>query len=85
MSSYDDNPIVENLKKYPRYFNDPENAWNNFKADFITKGPEARVTDLFTVEQWMDGESRVSHRAASLFNAKRELDDIHQTMRKAGR
>ena len=85
MPQYDDNPIVENLKKYPRYFNDPANAWDNFKADFIRKSPEERVTDLFTVDQWMDTESRVSHRAASLFNAKRELDDIHQAMRKVGR
>jgi hypothetical protein len=85
MPQYDDNPIVENLKKYPKYFNDPENAWRDFKNDFIQKGPQDRVTDLFTVDAWMSGGDRVSHQAASLLNAKRELDDIHQAMRKAGR
>lgn len=86
MANYDDNPIVENLKRFPQYFNDPENAWSNFKADFVKKGPQERVTDLFTVDQWMvAGGDRVSHQSASLLNAKRELDDIHQVMRKAGR
>jgi hypothetical protein len=85
MPQYDDNPIVENLKKYPKYFNDPENAWDNFKADFIRKTPDERVTDLFTVDAWMAPHDRVSHQTASLLNAKRELDDIHQAMRKAGR
>jgi hypothetical protein len=85
MADYDDNPIVENLKRYPQYYNDPENAWSNFKSDFIKKTPEARVTDLFIVDAWIEPHSRVSRQAASLFNAKRELDDLHQAMRKAGR
>ena len=79
-----DNPVFEKLRTYPQYADD-DSPWESFKNGFVCKSPEERVQDIWAVSAWMDQESRISQRAASLLNAKRELEDIHQMMRGAGR
>ena len=79
-----DNPVFQKLRTYPQYADAPD-PWESFKGGFLCKSAEERVQDIWSVAAWMDQESRISQRAASLLNAKRELEDIHQMMRKAGR
>lgn len=85
---YDD-PIAQRLKQQsPKYHTD--DPWGDFRADFIKKPPADRAQDIWAVDQWIekhieDHGAGPTRDLAGMFTAKRELDDIHQTMRKVGR
>jgi hypothetical protein len=85
---YDD-PIAERLRQSsPKYQTD--DPWGDFRGDFIKKPPGDRAQDIWNVEAWIneyikDHGSAPTRDLAGMFNAKRELSDLHQTMRRAGR
>ncbi len=58
-------------------------------ARYIIKPPEFRIESLKIMDQWIEREqqehSRPTRELANKINFKRELEDIHWRLRRAGR
>jgi len=84
---YDDDPITRQLKQSP-FFDQTDSAdvWDSFKEKFFSVAPPNwRLQSLKGMDEWLAQEDRPTRDHARLLNMRRELDDIHQAMRKAGR
>ena len=83
---YDDNEIIAGLRKsYWSPDEDGSQIWASFKAEFAKKLPDARRADLRTVEQYLGEQISVTRDHAAMIQMKRELDDVHAILWRAGR
>ena len=63
-----------------------EQLWHKFKGEFVQKPEGARLGDLHAVNQWLDHEGdRPTKELASLLTKKREMEDLHRTLKAVGR
>ena len=84
--NYDESPIIANLRKaYWSPDEDGQQIWQDFRAKFALKNPEQRRQDLTTVDTYLAEQTHVTHEHAALIQHKRELQDIHTTLWRAGR
>jgi hypothetical protein len=81
---YDKDPITRQLEQSP-FYDQSDDAFGAFKETFSVASPEWRLENLKGVDAWLSLEDRPTKDHARLLNMKRELQSIHDTMRKAGR
>ncbi len=75
--------IVRQINSY--WEDTPEESWAAWRAGFALKNPLQRITDLKTADQWLATQDSITREHASMLTRKRELEDIHWQLRRAGR
>jgi hypothetical protein len=79
--------IVRALSLYGDF--DEEASWDGFRAGYLLKTPEQRRADLATASQYIDKytqeHSQPTRELSSLVTRRRDLEDIHWQLRRAGR
>jgi hypothetical protein len=78
------------IKQLNAYWEDtPEETWAAWKAGYLLKEPAARIADLKIADQHISQHQQEhthpTRELASLLSRKRELEDAHWMLRKAGR
>jgi hypothetical protein len=73
--------IFEGLQKYS-----DDDVFEKFKTEeFFRYGPAERVAVLAGYDRLMEHETKPSRATAELIDRKRQLDDLHFILKKAGR
>lgn len=75
--------IVRQLNAY--WEDEPETSWAAWTAGFMLKNPHQRIADLKTADQWLATQDGITREHASMLTRKRELEDLHWKLRRAGR
>lgn len=79
--------IVKALSLYGDY--DEETSWDLFQTAYHLKTPEQRRTDLITASQYIEKytqeHNQPTKELSSLITRRRNLEDIHNQLRRAGR
>jgi hypothetical protein len=73
--------VFDGLQKYM-----DDDVFDSFKTrEFFNYNPDMRIAVLSGWDRLMEYETKPSRTTAQLINKKRELDDLHLLLRKAGR
>jgi hypothetical protein len=84
--NYDENQIIKTLRD--AYWSPDEDAvqiWSTFKSDFAKKDPNLRRADLKTLDGWLAEQTTVTRGHAAMIQQKREFEDVHAILWRAGR
>jgi hypothetical protein len=82
MSESDDHELVHWLKDYAGEGDQPADA--AFRHKFVHMNDQQRTTELQNFSSWLKDDSTL-RRKAQLMKLGRELNHLHQAMRRAGR
>jgi hypothetical protein len=77
--------MTENWAK-ALYWEEGEDAlFAQIKAEFIKRNEFTRLKDLEVVDSWLNEESGATREHAAMLQKKRELEDLHRLLKRAGR
>jgi hypothetical protein len=75
--------IIRQLTTYGEY--GEEASWEIFKNHYLMKSPRDRIENLQAVDTFLELQTAPTREHASLITKRRELLDIHNRLRSAGR
>jgi hypothetical protein len=82
----DDETMEEYRDRITRYYNsDFEQAFVGVKNNFLNASPEQRIQWMRGWDKALSQESRITKDHAEWISKRRELDDLHNLLKKAGR
>jgi hypothetical protein len=82
---YDDSPVVARLRR--AYFADEsgDEIWQTYQRAFALQGPVERRSDINQIDNYIGEDAPLSREMADLFAKRRQLVDLDELLRKAGR
>jgi ribosome modulation factor len=81
-----DETMEEYRDRITRYYNsDFDEAFAGVKNDFVKASPEQRIQWLVGWDNAMSQETRITREHAEWISKKRELDQLHALLTRAGR
>jgi hypothetical protein len=81
----DDYTLSEIFNVAQKYASAGEDAFDSFKEEFFRYSPEWRVQVLSGYDYLMESQAQPSRETAMWIARKRELDDMHALLSRAGR
>jgi len=82
---YDDSPVIAHLRR--AYFGDEsgEQIWDQYRRAFSLQGPVERRSDIFQIDAYLGENAAPTRETAALISMRRQLADVDDLLRKAGR
>lgn len=75
--------IDDAMSKYTDF--DSDQIWDVFRSQYLKAGPAERIAALKDLDVWLEDQSGATREHADLLMRKRQLEDVHSTLRKLGR
>jgi hypothetical protein len=84
--NYDENPVIAGLRKaYWSPDEDGQQIWQTYKTEFAKRPANDRRADLRTVDGYLAEQTSVTKDHAAMLQMRREMEDIHTMLWRAGR
>jgi hypothetical protein len=68
-----------------RFEGDGDALFDRMKAEFIRENEFTRLKGLEVVDSWLNEEIAPTREHAAMLTRKRELEDLHRLLKRAGR
>ena len=78
-----DMKIDEAMAKYTDF--DADQVWDAFRDQYLRATPAERIAAMKDLDQWLEAEDQPTRALSDLMVRKRQLEDVHFTLRKLGR
>jgi hypothetical protein len=86
MGDYNEGKLVASLRaNFWSPDESGEDIFQNFKQTFVQKTAQQRRQDLLQLENYFEQEARPTRELADLITKRRELNDLHLALYRAGR
>jgi hypothetical protein len=85
VSDYD-NPMIAALRR--NYWSSDEDAgqiWDSFVQGFVRMSPQERRQSLLQADNYLSEQIQPTRETAAMIRQRRDLEEIHLTLHRAGR
>jgi hypothetical protein len=78
-------PAFENLGEFFQEIDTYRGGWDEYRQKFLSYPPDNRIIELTAYDRLLDQEYRPNRQTAEYIARRRELGDLHDLLKRAGR